>query len=276
VRKDDLTLFFEKKNIKKPDNQGECRVSLNILKDCGYNHGLCRLLNSDKDTGIIGDKKDLERRQLLFGKHSIALPKIQTFETLLARQFEDSNVIFLIWTATIYLGFSVFSPSATAYIESLTIYTGLLFAALISALCDWIKERQYLKLKDEINNQMVTVYRGAYGTCLSIKIRDLVVGDIVDIQQGDRVPADCILIEEMNITVDQSMYNPQESNVAKETSRYMGPEAQEVDNHEDHPDPFLFSDSKVMTGQGKAVVCCVGDQTLLARNRKPKDLVIEE
>ena len=133
-----------------------------------------------------------------------------------------------------------------------------------------------MKLKDEINNQMVTVYRGAYGTCLSIKIRDLVVGDIVDIQQGDRVPADCILIEEMNITVDQSMYNPQESNVAKETSRYMGPEAQEVDNHEDHPDPFLFSDSKVMTGQGKAIVCCVGDQTLLARNRKPKDLVIEE
>lgn len=28
------------------------------------------------------------------------------------------------------------------------------------------------------------------------------VGDIVDINQGDRVPADCILIEEMNITVD--------------------------------------------------------------------------
>ena len=32
------------------------------------------------------------------------------------------------------------------------------------------------------------------------------IGDIVDINQGDRVPADCILIEEMNITVDQSMY----------------------------------------------------------------------
>jgi len=31
-----------------------------------------------------------------------------------------------------------------------------------------------------------------------------------------------------------------------------------------------------MTGQGKAIVCCVGSQTLLARNRKPKDLVIEE
>jgi P-type E1-E2 ATPase len=49
---------------------------------------------------------------------------------------------------------------------------------------------------------MVTVYRGAYGTVTSIPIRELVVGDVVDINQGDRVPADCILLEEMNITVD--------------------------------------------------------------------------
>ena len=88
----------------------------------------------------------------------------------------------LIWTSTIYLLFSIFNEDPLAYVESLTIYSGLIFAALISATCDWIKERQYLKLKDEINNQMVTVYRGAFGTCCSIKIRDLVVGDIVDIQ----------------------------------------------------------------------------------------------
>lgn len=143
-------------------------------------------------------------------------------------------------------------------------------------MCDWIKESQYLKLKDEINNQMVSVYRGAYGTCTSIQVRDLVVGDIVDVQQGDRVPADCILVEEMNISVDQSMYNPKETHVLKEASRYNGLEAELADNHFDHPDPFLFSDSKVMTGQGKAIVCCVGENTLLARNRKPKDLVIEE
>jgi magnesium-transporting ATPase (P-type) len=140
MRKEDLTLFFEKRNIQKPDNDGECRVSLKILKKCGYNKGLCMLLNTEKETGIIGDKKDVERRQKLFGKHSIALPKVQTFETLLSRQFEDTNVIFLIWVATAYLIMSIFSPSATAYIESLTIYAGLLFAALISATCDWMKE----------------------------------------------------------------------------------------------------------------------------------------
>ena len=170
------------------------------------------LLNSDQNTGIIGDKKDIERRHRLFGKHSIALPKIETFFNLLARQFEDTNAIILIWASTIYLLFSIFSQSSTAYIESLTIYSGLLFAALISALCDWIKERQYLKLKDEINNQKVQVYRGAYGTVTSISVRELVVGDIIDLHQGDRVPADCICMNDMNLAVDQSMYNfPQET-----------------------------------------------------------------
>jgi hypothetical protein len=62
LRKKDLNLFFERKNIKQPDNTGECRVSLNVLKDCGYIPGLCRLLNTDKDTGILGDQKDVERR----------------------------------------------------------------------------------------------------------------------------------------------------------------------------------------------------------------------
>ena len=38
--------------------------------------------------------------------HYIAQPKIESFITLLARQFEDTNVIFLMWAATIYLAIS--------------------------------------------------------------------------------------------------------------------------------------------------------------------------
>ena len=186
------------------------------------------------------------------------------------------------WAATIYLGISMFSPTEQkvyiGLLESLTIYSGLMFAAIISASCDFIKERQFLKLKDEINNQEVTVYRGAYGTCTSIPVRELVVGDIVDINQGDRVPADCILVEEMNVTVDECMYykNSETNHTPKETSKFYGYEQDEFDNHKNHPDPFLLSDSKVMTGQGKAIVCAVGYNTLLARNRKKEDLTINE
>lgn len=49
----------------------------------------------------------------------------------------------------------------------------------------------------------MTVYRGQYGAVKSIKINELVVGDIIEVKPGDRVPADCLLLEEMNMTVDQ-------------------------------------------------------------------------
>jgi hypothetical protein len=41
LRIDDLALFFTKKNIAEPENKGESRVALNVLKECGYNEGLC-------------------------------------------------------------------------------------------------------------------------------------------------------------------------------------------------------------------------------------------
>ena len=71
---------------------------------------------------------------------------------------------------------------------------------------------------------MVTVYRGSFGNTTDIPVRELVVGDIVQIKQGDRVPADCLLVEEMNITIDQSLYFKYKdgfedpSKCAKETS----------------------------------------------------------
>jgi magnesium-transporting ATPase (P-type) len=39
----------------------------------------------------------------------------------------------------------------------------------------------------------------------------------------------------------------------------------EENNHKEHPDPFLLSNSKILTGSGKAVVCCVGKSTKLSR-----------
>ena len=109
---------------------------------------------------------------------------------------------------------------------------------------------------------------------------ELVVGDIVDVKQGDRVPADCVLVEEMNITVDQNYYFAGEFDVEKEQSEKYVKSQQTAesgpDNHSKNIDCFLLTDSKIMTGQGKAVVCAVGDNTLLARLRAGEDLFIPE
>lgn len=66
---------------------------------------------------------------------------------LLYSQFEDSNVIYMTWAATFYLVFSNFGtdddPKNLAnkgFMESLTIYFGLMFSCILAALCDWVKE----------------------------------------------------------------------------------------------------------------------------------------
>jgi len=52
----------------------------------------------------------------------------------------------------------------------------------------------------------------------------------------------------MNIKVDQSAYGDIFW-VEKGASEYHGPEHDtEIDNHKENPDPFLFSDTKIMTG----------------------------
>lgn len=82
------------------------------------------MLCTDKDTGIVGDIIDIQRRQRIFGKNNLELPKIEPYIDILAQKFEDQSVIFLIIVTTIYLLISIYAKS-NSYVECLTIYFGL-------------------------------------------------------------------------------------------------------------------------------------------------------
>lgn len=49
-----------------------------------------------------------------------------------------------------------------------------------------------------------------------------------------------------------------------------------MDNHKNNPDFTLLSNSKIMKGEAKALVLCVGDLTYLARKRTKDQLILEE
>ena len=56
-----------------------------MLKECGYNDGFCQLLATDPETGLVGDELDIARRQAVYGKHDIAMPRVEGFVKLTAR-----------------------------------------------------------------------------------------------------------------------------------------------------------------------------------------------
>ena len=142
-----------------------------------------------------------------FGKNDRSLPTVRSFWKILWDQFDEFYIQVLLIFATISLVISFFSPDVS-FIESLSIYIAVGFAGMIQTFCDWGKEKQFLRLRAEVMNEKCVVLRGQYGTSQTVYVKDLVVGDVVIFDQGDRVPADCMLIEEMDMKVDQRFFYP--------------------------------------------------------------------
>ena len=271
IEVEDLNMFFERKNLKEPTNQGESRISLQILAMAKYIKGLSRMLDTSIYTGVVGDKEDIDRRRKFFGKHTVAVPRIESFWWVkLPRQFEEANTIHLIWAASFYLFFGFFTTGKQAFIECLMIFFGLSFAAAIQAVCEYLKDVKWLDLQAEIGNQQVKVFRGN-GEARTIQVTDLVVGDVISIDAGNKVPVDCILFEEMNITVDESIYRGHPK-ASKHLSEVNEDGSDHPDNHTSNPDPFLLAESKILSGQGKALVCAIGQNTRLSRHCIQGDL----
>jgi len=88
-----------------------------------------------------------------------------------------------------------------------------------------------------------------------VLVHELVVGDIIIVEAGMRVPADCVLIDGMDITADETAYNEGRTLVNKKQI------SKGEESHRENPDPFLLANSLVMTGSGRAVVCAVGKHT---------------
>ena len=66
---------------------------------------------------------------------------------------------------------------------------------------------------------------------------DLVVGDLVVLNQGDRVPADCILVEESDLRTDERFYfqipEISDADVArtKDDMKYQQKQCSDGENH---------------------------------------------
>jgi len=71
---------------------------------------------------------------------------------------------------------------------------------------------------------------------------DVVVGDVVNLNPGDQVPADCLVIHSNQLMVDES-----KAKTAEVDAKSKGVN-----------DPFLFAGSFLVQGTCRAVVTCVG------------------
>ena len=91
--------------------------------------------------------------------------------------------------------------------------------------------------------------------------RDVVRGDIVLLNEGDRVPADAILRRCSNLMVDESLLTGESVPVRKLPSD----STQKLDRPGGDDLPSVFTGTLVTSGQGVAEVIATGDRTQLGR-----------
>lgn len=79
-----------------------------------------------------------------------------------------------------------------------------------------------------------------------------------------RVPADCIMLEGQEVCADESSLTGEPVPIYKQhvTSG----------NLKSNPNPFLFSNTLLQTGSGRALVCAVGKNTMTGKLEQLLDL----
>lgn len=95
------------------------------------------------------------------------------------------------------------------------------------------------------------------------------------------MPADCLLIEEQDIFVDErsiltSVCESVDSLIAdRQNTKLTEKQCITEENLDQNPDTVLLKDTLVMNGSGKALVLCVGQHTLVEKEKVTEEFSSE-
>ncbi|KAI3668093.1 hypothetical protein L6452_43168 [Arctium lappa] len=208
--------------------------------------GLAKVLHVNLKHGLVSSK-DEERRRIVFGTNTYKPPSWKCFHHFLLGAFKDSKKLILLACAVATLGFGIKDHGVQeGYYEIVGILATIMVAA-ISATTNFYQVKGNFDRLSELHNKIkIDVLRG--GMMKQIPIFNVVVGDVVALKFGDRIPADGVFIEGNSLRVKE-----------EEDSRILSTRNSDDDNH-DHP--FIMSGgSKVVDGRGKMLVLSVGMNT---------------
>ena len=154
--------------------------------------------------------EQVKKSRMEFGSNNITNQKPNSFWKLLVESLGDPIIRILIIALGIKL---VFLIKDFDWYETIGIVIAIFLASFISSISEYGSEKAFAKLQEEASKIKCRVIRNK--KVEEINIEDVVVGDIVLLQSGDKVPADGIIIEG-ELLVDESSLNGETKEIKKE------------------------------------------------------------
>ncbi len=187
-----------------------------------------------------------------------ALPDAQrrTLRLILWETVREPMFLLLLSAGVIYLVLG--DP-----LEGVTLF-GVVLVTLAMTLYQEGKTERAIAALHDMTSPQARVTRG--GTTLRIDARDVVVGDILLLAEGDRVPADAELLQGNDVQADESLLTGEPVPVRK-VPRGTGAIDDATAPAQPGGDdlPFIYSGTLIVQGQGTARVTAIGAHSAIGR-----------
>ena len=158
----------------------------------------------------LTDEEVIQNRQT-YGSNELGRKKKDSFLKLLVQTLGDPIIKILLIALAIK---TVFLFKNFDWYETIGIVIAILLASFISTISEYGSEQAFEKLQEEVSKTMCKVIRK--GKKIEIPVTEVVVGDIVSLETGDKVPADGLIVKG-KISVDESSLNGETKEVYKES-----------------------------------------------------------
>ena len=158
--------------------------------------------------------EEVQRRKEKYGENKLEEQKKESLLKRFIKQFNDFMIIILLIAAVISAVVAKIEGSGD-YIDSIII-VAIVVLNSIMGLVQEAKAEKSLEALQKMSAPVTKVRRD--GRTLTVKGTDVVPGDIVILEAGNFVPADCRLINSYNLKVEESSLTGETVPVLKEAS----------------------------------------------------------
>lgn len=207
----------------------------------------------------LNDKEVSESRQK-YGTNVIPDSEPTTFWDEFKETFSDPMIRILLAIVVIML-VMFFLGHAEIY-EPIGTIVAVLIVAFVTAKTAVASDTKYRQLKDSTKKDTCKVYRN--GIITVIDVDDVVVGDKIILQSGDKIPADGILVSG-DLRVDNSVLNGEAEECKKIATSEATEFPEELTGETFVDDHSLFRGAVVFDGEGILDVRKVGMKTMMGK-----------
>ena len=207
-------------------------------------------LNTDEKTGLTNE--EVEKRKLKYGINKLQDKPKESFFIKFIKQFNDFMIIILI-IASVLSAVISYMQGENDYIDSIIII-GIVVLNAIMGLVQEAKAEKSIESLKQMTPQTCKVIRN--NNILEINAEDLVPGDIITLEAGNYVPADCRLLECFNLKIEESSLTGETEPVLKDDTNIYSKDVSIGDMKN-----LAFMATTVVNGHAKAVVTNTAMQT---------------